>query len=101
MVVLALRSLASSDNVVYDIPYSPADPKFPTSIGVSSIKLELVNVSYSWDSTRRIECRGPAKARELITYSQNGHYTIFFIANREVIHVWDTFHALFTLFGSK
>ena len=38
--LIAMRSLATSDNVVYDVPYSPRYPKIRTNVRVRSLKLE-------------------------------------------------------------
>ena len=65
-VIVPLRSLASTDNVVDDIPYFPARPKFSDKRRSKLYKTwagRLANVSNSWDSTW-IECKGPAKACE-------------------------------------
>ena len=37
--LIAMRSLATSDNMVYDVPYSPRYPKNRTNVRVRSLKL--------------------------------------------------------------
>ena len=65
-VIVPLRSLASTVNVVDDIPYFPARPKFldkRRSKLYITLAGRLANVYNSRDSTW-IECRGPAKVCE-------------------------------------
>ena len=80
-VVVPLWSLASTVNVLDDIPYFPACPKFSDKCWSKLYKTwagRLANVSNSWDSTW-MECRGPAKACEpnpscSIQRSESGYF---------------------------
>ena len=75
-VVLPLQLLASTDNMVDDIPYFPACPKFAEKYRNKhkTWAERLFNTSHSWDSTW-IECTGPSKACE--PYPQPFHPAIW------------------------